>query len=91
MINFFFRSLFCYLSSVKRVILFISISYFCEFSHISVPAMYDFGEGKGQGSNDMEKYKWDLSWLFQLQHGKKTFKLDFATVVDDYNDSDIIL
>ena len=53
--------------------------------------MYDFGEGKGQGSNDLEKYEWDLSWLVQLQHGKKTFKLDFATVVDDYNDSDIIL
>ena len=33
--------------------------------------MYDFGEGKGQGSNDMEKYEWDLSWLVQLQHGKK--------------------
>ena len=57
MINFFFRSLFCYLNSVKRIILFISISYFCEFSHISVPAMYDFGEGKGQGSNDMENYE----------------------------------
>lgn len=53
--------------------------------------MYDFGEGKGQGSNDMEKYEWDFSWLVQLQHGKKPFKLDFATVVDDYNDSDIIL
>ena len=23
--------------------------------------MYDFGEGKGQGSNDMEKYEWKLA------------------------------
>ena len=28
-----------------------------EFSHISVPAMNDFKERKGQGSNDMEKYE----------------------------------
>ena len=64
------------LSSLKRIILFISISYFCEFSHFSVPAMYDLRERKGQGSNDMEKYEWDLSSLVQLLHGKKKNLLD---------------
>ena len=50
--------------------------------------MNDFGERKGQGSNDMEKYEWDSPWLVQLRYGKKyTFKLGFATVVDNYNDS----
>ena len=33
--------------------------------------MYDLRERKGQGSNDMEKYEWDLSSLVQLLQGKK--------------------
>ena len=38
--------------------------------------MYDLRERKGQGSNDMEKYEWDLSSLVQLLHGKKKNLLD---------------
>ena len=33
--------------------------------------MYDLRERKVQGSNDMEKYEWDLSSLVQLLQGKK--------------------
>ena len=33
--------------------------------------MYDLRERKGQGSNDMEKYEWDLSSLVQLLQGEK--------------------
>ena len=49
---------------------------------------------------EKEKVKARMIWknmnetcpdLFSSNTEKKTFKLDFATVVDDYNDSDIIL
>ena len=80
------------LSSLKRIILFISISYFCEFSHFSVPAMYDLRERKGQGSNNMENMNETCLHLFSSCTGKKkSLRLDFATVVDNYSDLVIIL
>ena len=80
------------LSSLKRIILFISISYFCEFSHFSVPAMYDLRGRKGKARMIWKNMNETCLHLFSSCTGKKkTLRLDFATVVDNYSDLVIIL